>query len=73
MIPLHLIAAGAIVIVSKVNGSDTVRKRILDLGIIPGEEITVVSATPGNPLIVKINQSKLVIDSSTCKRIMVRP
>lgn len=73
MIPLTLMNAGSKSIVNSIRGNDSVRKKIIDLGIVPGAEIEIVSAAPGSPVIVGILENRIIIDHSTSKRIMVQP
>ncbi len=73
MIPLPLVSAGSKVIVDSIRGNDNVRKQIMNLGILPGVEMELFSCVPNSPVVVKINENRIMIDSATSKRVMVRP
>ncbi len=73
MIPLPFMSSGSRGTVGSIKGNDSTRKKILDLGIVPGEMIELFSAAPGAPVVVKINENRIMLDNSTSKRIMVIP
>jgi len=48
--------------VEVVEGPDSERRRLLDLGITPGEELAVVQSVPlGDPLVVMIRGMRLAL------------
>lgn len=73
MIPLPLVASGSKVVVDSIRGNDRVRKQIMNLGILPGVELELFSTVPNAPVVVKINENRIMIDNSTSRRVMVRP
>ncbi len=73
MVPLPFLSAGSKACIESIRGNDSVRKKIMDLGLIPGVQIEMFSATPGSPVVVKVNDNRIMLDSATSKRVMVRP
>lgn len=73
MVPLPFMSIGSTATIASVKGNDSTRKKILDLGIIPGEKIELFSANPGAPVVVKIQQNRIILDNSTSRRILVTP
>ena len=48
--------------VDRVDGPDDERRRLLDLGITPGEELAVVQSVPlGDPLVVMVRGMRLAL------------
>jgi ferrous iron transport protein A len=48
--------------VAGIEGPDDERRRLLDLGITPGEELSVVQAVPlGDPLVVMVRGMRLAL------------
>lgn len=48
--------------VEGVEGPDDERRRLLDLGITPGEELSIVQSLPlGDPLVVKVRGMRLAL------------
>lgn len=58
-------------VVTKINGSEEIRKRMTEQGILPGVEITVFSATPGNASIIQIKGSRVMIDKDTSDKVFI--
>ena len=70
MMPLTLAAVGEEALIRKVGGTAEVRQHLADLGFVPGETVTVVSAFGGN-VIVQIKASRIAIDSQMAQKIMI--
>jgi ferrous iron transport protein A len=48
--------------VDEIDGPDDERRRLLDLGITPGEELAVVQSVPlGDPLVVMVRGMRLAL------------
>lgn len=56
--------------VQKVGGSTDVRQHLENLGFVTGGKVTVLSVLNGN-VIVKVKESRIAIDKSLAKKIMV--
>ena len=70
MIPLSMAETGKQQTVQKVGGSTDVRQHLENLGFVTGGKVTVLSVLNGN-VIVKVKESRIAIDKSLAKKIMV--
>ncbi len=70
MIPLSMAETGKQQTVQKVGGSAEVRQHLENLGFVTGGKVTVLSVLNGN-VIVKVKESRIAIDKSLAKKIMV--
>lgn len=71
MKPLNQLTKGDKGIISKIEGSEEIRKRMTEQGILPGVEITVFSATPGSASIIQIEGSRVMIDKDTSDKVII--
>ncbi len=53
--------AGSKAVVSQILGGEGFRKRLLDLGVVPGKEIEVISAHKYHPFIIRIDDAKIML------------
>jgi Fe2+ transport system protein FeoA len=59
--------------IDSVNGPEDERRRLLDLGLTPGEELAVVQAVPfGDPLVVLVRGMRLALRRREAAWIRVR-
>ena len=70
MMPLVLADAGTEQLIHKVGGSPELKKRLEDLGFVPGGAVTLISAMGGN-VIVKVKESRVAISEEMARKIMV--
>ncbi len=70
MLPLSMAGAGTTQIIAKITGKDEVRRHLAELGLVVGEEITVMNSLGGN-LILQVKDSRIALDRALCTRIMV--
>lgn len=70
MLPLSMAGAGTTQIIAKITGKDEVRRHLAELGLVVGEEITVMNSLGGN-LILQVKDSRIALDRAMCTRIMV--
>ncbi|MCG6154797.1 FeoA family protein [Rubinisphaera margarita] len=62
-----------IAIVEDVEGSDSVAMRLMEMGIIPGEEIELIGRAPlGDPLEFRISGYQLSLRKSEAARVTIR-
>jgi len=54
------------------NCPDGVRKRLTDMGLVPGAAIEVLNSSPGGPVIVAAGDSRLALDGELAANLMVR-
>lgn len=60
---------GAVCSIVRVSGNAALRKRLLDMGVIPGERVEVVKAAPlGDPIDIKVKGYHLSLrkDEAEC-------
>ena len=71
---LRGVKAGETVKVEKINGEGSLRQHFLDMGIIPGTEITVVKYAPmGDPVELRIHSYELTLRLADAEKIEVSP
>lgn len=70
MLPLSMAGAGTTQIIAKITGKDEVRRHLAELGLVVGEEVTVMNSLGGN-LILQVKDSRIALDRALCARIMV--
>ncbi len=71
MTPLSLLSQGDSAKILTIKGKDSVRKRIMDLGLVSGAELEVFSITPNSGTVVKLKDHRVVLDNDCCKRVFV--
>lgn len=71
-LPLDRVGEGVIVELVGMRPSGRASRRLAELGLLPKTKITVLKATHGQPLIIKVRGSKLAIDRQTAHHIRVR-
>jgi len=64
-------APGETQAIFKITGRDEVRRHLAELGLVVGEEVTVMNSLGGN-LILQVKDSRIALDRSLANRIMVR-
>lgn len=69
---LHLLKKGEIAEIDRVIGSAAWKKRVAEMGFVPGTVIQVEMAFQGN-LIVEIRGTRFAINLDMAKHIRVRP
>lgn len=70
MLPLSMAGSGTTQIIAKITGKDEVRRHLAELGLVVGEEVTVMNSLGGN-LILQVKDSRIALDRALCTRIMV--
>lgn len=71
MLPLSMAGEGTAQTIAKITGKDEVRRHLAELGLVVGEEVTVMNSLGGN-LILQVKDSRIALDRALCTRIMVR-
>ena len=69
MLLLSMAAPGEAQAISKIR--DEVRRHLAELGLVVGEEVTVMNTLGGN-LILQVKDSRIALDRGLANRIMVR-
>lgn len=71
MLPLSMAGEGTTQTITKITGKDEVRRHLAELGLVVGEEVTVMNSLGGN-LILQVKESRIALDRALCTRIMVK-
>ena len=71
MLPLSMAGEGSTQTIAKITGKDEVRRHLAELGLVVGEEVTVMNSLGGN-LILQVKESRIALDRALCTRIMVK-
>jgi len=73
LMTLKFVKPGARVIVQKLNGHGHVKRRLMDMGIIPGTEILVQKVAPlGDPVEIKFRGYNLSLRGNEADMILVK-
>ncbi len=70
MIPLALAQAGEKQKIQKISGNDKVRQHLLELALVTGAVVTVVSSENDN-VILAVGESRVAVGADLARRIMV--
>lgn len=68
--PLTFADTGKVYTIQKITGKDEIRTHLRNLGFVENGKVSVVSSLNGN-LIVEVKNSRLAMDKSMAKKIMV--
>ena len=71
MLPLSLAKPRVPQSIAKITGKEEVRRHLSELGLVVGEEVTVISSLAGN-LLLQVKDSRIALDRELANRIMVR-
>lgn len=63
--------SGSVVKIDKISGGDNLRDKLLSMGLLPGKEVEVLSVRKHGPVIVKINDTRIVIGHGMASKILV--
>ena len=71
-IPLHKLKAGQKAVVVRVGGKGPARRRMMDMGLVPGSEVEVVRVAPlGDPIEFTVKGYSLSLRKSEAEAITV--
>ncbi len=74
MSPLSTLPPGQVAEVVRITASGLVRRRLADLGFVPGTRVEVERLAPlGEPRLVRIRGSRFAMRSSEARWVLVRP
>jgi Fe2+ transport system protein FeoA len=71
--PLAQASAGEQVEIVAVHGGGTIHRRLSDLGLTPGKQITVVAGQLGGPILLAIGASRVAIGFGMALKVRVVP
>ena len=66
-------APGSHVIINKISGGDKLRDKLLSMGLLPGKDIEILSIRKNGPVIVKVNDTRIVIGHGMASKILIIP
>ena len=64
---------GSHVIIDKISGGENLRDKLFSMGLHPGKDIEILSLRKKGPVIVKVNDTRLVIGHGMASRILILP
>ena len=70
MLPLTFVKTGDMAKVIKVNGKDTVKKHLADLGFVDGTFVNVISSHDGD-IILNVKDSRLAVTKEMADKVMI--
>ena len=71
---LENLKAGQSAVITRVGGEGALRQHFLDMGVIPGAEVTVVKFAPmGDPMELQIHGYELTLRLADAKQIDIDP
>lgn len=74
MVGLDQLTVGQHAYVEAIRGDDPLVQRLLEMGVLEGEEIELVGVAPlGDPLEVRLRDYRLSLRRSEAARVIVRP
>jgi ferrous iron transport protein A len=59
-------------VVNQIIGGRNLRQKLVNLGMLPGTEVTVVRSNKLGPMVLNIHNSQIMIGAGMAKRIYVR-
>ncbi|HNX22425.1 MAG TPA: FeoA family protein [Spirochaetota bacterium] len=66
-------SAGSIVRINNISGGEKLRDKLLSMGLLPGKDIEILSVRKKGPVIVKINDTRIVIGNGMASKILISP
>lgn len=71
--PLSHLRAGERARITRIEGGYGIRKKLTDMGVIPGKEIRVHHGAGMGPRVVVVEETKIMLGRGVLHRIMVDP
>ncbi len=68
--PVTMVETGKVVTITGITGNDKIRAHLHELGFVKNDQITIVNKV-GENLIIKVKNSRIALDVSMARRIMV--
>jgi Fe2+ transport system protein FeoA len=69
--PLIMASRGSKVRLVSVNGGKQMTSRLAAMGLLPGVEVEIISNSPGDPFILDVRGSRLVLGRGMAHKILV--
>jgi Fe2+ transport system protein FeoA len=64
---------GESVVIRAIAQGRTLRQRLLNLGIVPGETVQIIRGGGRNPMVLEIRGTKVVIGAGMAEKVLVSP
>ena len=71
LMPLIMASRGSKVRLVSVNGGKQMTSRLAAMGLLPGVEVEIISNSPGDPFILDVRGSRLVLGRGMAHKIYV--
>ncbi|MBR2257367.1 MAG: ferrous iron transport protein A [Blautia sp.] len=68
MMPVTMADPGATVSIARITGKDEAKRHLNELGLVEGDQITVISNNGGN-VILQVKDSRIALDEKMANRI----
>lgn len=70
---LDQVNSNSTVVIKKVEGDRPIRRRLMDLGLLPGAEVSVLKVAPlGDPIEILVNNTSLTVRKKDARNIQVQ-
>ncbi len=69
---LNDVADGETVVITRIEGGRNARKKLMDLGIIPGVAVTIIRRAGGNPMLISVMGRQVVLGRGMAQKVLVR-
>ena len=63
---------GKKVVIARIEGGRTARKKLMDLGLIPGVQVTIVRKAGASPMLVSVMGRQVMIGHGMAQKVFVR-
>lgn len=67
------VPVGEVYVVEGINAGRGLRRRLLAMGIVPGEPVRVVRAERAGPVIISVKGSRVMLGRGMAAKILIRP
>ncbi len=68
---LATLSTGMTGVIKKVRGTGAVRRKVVDLGIVPGLSFEIFTITPKSAMVVILEGTRVIVDMKTSEGIFV--
>ena len=72
-LPLALVGEGERVTIVGVTGGRALQKRLFDMGLVIGKELTVVQRQIEGPVVAAVGEARLALGQGVTQKILVTP
>ncbi|RKX68452.1 MAG: hypothetical protein DRP60_17965 [Spirochaetes bacterium] len=69
---LNEVADGGKVVITRIDGGRNARKKLMDLGMIPGVPVTIIRRADRNPMLLSVMGRQVVLGRGMAEKVFVR-